>query len=88
MKKLKLCNVHKLALSNEGEQRKPIHIPFGTWAYDDTCDHGAGVRRDRKGVHVLPETRRKKTLNGLRHPLGCRTDENYTTTSFRKATAK
>ena len=38
MKKLKLCNVHKLALSNEGEQRKPIHIPFGTWAYDDTID--------------------------------------------------
>ncbi|MDY3228832.1 MAG: hypothetical protein SOW92_04180 [Kiritimatiellia bacterium] len=38
MKKLKLCNVHKLALSNEGEGRKPIHIPFGTWAYDDTID--------------------------------------------------
>lgn len=36
--KIKLCNVHKLALSNEGEQRKPIHIPFGTWAYDDTLD--------------------------------------------------
>ena len=38
MNKLKLCNVHKLALSNEGEGRKPIHIPFGTWAYDDTID--------------------------------------------------
>lgn len=35
MKKLKLCNVHRLALSNEGEARKPIHIPFGTWPYDD-----------------------------------------------------
>ncbi len=32
--KLKLCNVHKLALSNEGEGRKSIHIPFGTWEYD------------------------------------------------------
>lgn len=30
MKKLKLCNVHKLAFANEGEGRKPIHIPFGT----------------------------------------------------------
>ena len=38
MNKLKLCNVHKLAIANEGEQRKPIHIPFGTWAYDDTID--------------------------------------------------
>ena len=38
MTKLKLCNVHKLAIANEGEQRKPIHIPFGTWAYDDTID--------------------------------------------------
>lgn len=38
MTKLKLCNVHKLALSNEGDARKPIHIPFGTWAYDDTID--------------------------------------------------
>ena len=38
MAKLKLCNVHKLALSNEGEERKPIHIPFGTWAYDDKID--------------------------------------------------
>ena len=35
MKKLKLCNVHRLALSNEGEDRKPIHIPFGTWPYDE-----------------------------------------------------
>ncbi len=35
MKKLKLCNVHRLALSNEGEARKPIHIPFGTWPYDE-----------------------------------------------------
>ena len=31
------------------------------------------------------KTRSKKTVNGLRHPLGCRTDENYTTTDFRKA---
>ena len=38
MKKLNLCNVHRLALSNEGEGRKPIHIPFGTWAYDDRID--------------------------------------------------
>jgi hypothetical protein len=38
MPKLKLCNVHKLTLANEGEERKPIHIPFGTWAYDDTLD--------------------------------------------------
>lgn len=38
MKKLKLCNVHKLAFANEGEGRKPIHIPFGTWAYDDMID--------------------------------------------------
>ena len=38
MTKLKLCNVHKLTLANEGEERKPIHIPFGTWAYDDTLD--------------------------------------------------
>ena len=36
MKKLKLCNVHKMALANEGEERKPIFIPFGTWDYDDT----------------------------------------------------
>jgi hypothetical protein len=32
--KIKLCNVHKLAIANEGEGRKPIHIPFGTWEYD------------------------------------------------------
>ena len=38
MPKLRLCNVHKLTLTNEGEERKPIHIPFGTWAYDDTLD--------------------------------------------------
>ncbi len=31
--KIKLCNVHKLAVANEGE-RKSIHIPFGTWEYD------------------------------------------------------
>ena len=36
--KMKLCNVHRLALSNEGEERKPIHIPFGTWPYDDRVD--------------------------------------------------
>ena len=35
MKKLKLCNVHRLELSNEGDARKPIHIPFGTWSYDE-----------------------------------------------------
>ena len=34
--KLKLCNVHKMAVANEGEERKPIFIPFGTWDYDDT----------------------------------------------------
>ena len=33
--KLKLCNVHKMALANEGEERKPIFIPFGTWDYDE-----------------------------------------------------
>lgn len=33
--KLKLCNVHKLTLANEGDSRPPIHIPFGTWDYDD-----------------------------------------------------
>lgn len=33
--KIKLCNVHKLAVANEGEERKPIFIPFGTWPYDD-----------------------------------------------------
>lgn len=32
--KIKLCNVHKLAVANEGEGTKPIHIPFGTWEYD------------------------------------------------------
>ncbi len=55
MTKLKLCNVHKLALSNEGEQRKPIHIPFGTWAYDDTIDqtldreHAEAIAADLAG---------------------------------------
>ena len=55
MKKLKLCNVHKLALSNEGEGRKPIHIPFGTWAYDDTIDqtldreHAEAIAADLAG---------------------------------------
>lgn len=34
--KIKICNVHKMALANEGEERKPIHIPFGTWDYDET----------------------------------------------------
>ena len=53
--KLKLCNVHKLALSNEGEGRKPIHIPFGTWAYDDTIDqtldreHAEAIAADLAG---------------------------------------
>lgn len=55
MKKLKLCNVHKLALSNEGEGRKPIHIPFGTWAYDDKIDqtldreHAEAIAADLAG---------------------------------------
>lgn len=55
MTKLKLCNVHKLALSNEGEGRKPIHIPFGTWAYDDTIDqtldreHAEAIAADLAG---------------------------------------
>lgn len=55
MKKLKLCNVHKLALSNEGEGRKPIHIPFGTWAYDDRIDqtldreHAEAIAADLAG---------------------------------------
>ena len=55
MKKLKLCNVHKLAIANEGEQRKPIHIPFGTWAYDDTIDqtldreHAEAIASDLAG---------------------------------------
>ena len=34
--KIKLCNIHKMTLANEGEERKPIHIPFGTWDYDET----------------------------------------------------
>ena len=55
MKKLKLCNVHKLAFANEGEGRKPIHIPFGTWAYDDTIDqtldreHAEAIAADLAG---------------------------------------
>ncbi len=55
MKKLKLCNVHKLAIANEGEQRKPIHIPFGTWAYDDSIDqtldreHAEAIAADLAG---------------------------------------
>lgn len=55
MNKLKLCNVHKLAHSNEGEGRKPIHIPFGTWAYDDTIDqtldreHAEAIAADLAG---------------------------------------
>lgn len=55
MTKLKLCNVHKLALSNEGEGRKPIHIPFGTWAYDDRIDqtldreHAEAIAADLAG---------------------------------------
>ena len=55
MKKLKLCNVHKLAFANEGERRKPIHIPFGTWAYDDKIDqtldreHAEAIATDLAG---------------------------------------
>lgn len=55
MNKLKLCNVHKLGFANEGEQRKPIHIPFGTWAYDDTIDqtldreHAEAIAADLAG---------------------------------------
>ena len=55
MNKLKLCNVHKLAIANEGEGRKPIHIPFGTWAYDDTIDqtldreHAEAIASDLAG---------------------------------------
>ena len=55
MKKLKLCNVHKLAFANEGEGRKPIHIPFGTWAYDDRIDqtldrdHAEAIAADLAG---------------------------------------
>lgn len=50
--KIKLCNVHKLAVANEGEERKPIFIPFGTWPYDDmisqTLDrpHAEGIAAD------------------------------------------
>ena len=50
--KIKLCNVHKLAIANEGEERKPIFIPFGTWPYDDmisqTLDrpHAEGIAAD------------------------------------------
>ena len=50
--KIKLCNVHKLAIANEGEERKPIFIPFGTWPYDDTISqtldkpHAEGIAAD------------------------------------------
>lgn len=50
--KMKLCNVHKMAFANEGEERKPIHIPFGTWDYDDkitqTLDrpHAEGIANE------------------------------------------
>lgn len=50
--KIKLCNVHKMAVANEGEERKPIFIPFGTWPYDDmisqTLDrpHAEGIAAD------------------------------------------
>jgi hypothetical protein len=50
--KIKLCNVHKLAVANEGEERKPIFIPFGTWPYDDTISqtldrpHAEGIAAD------------------------------------------
>lgn len=53
--KIKLCNVHKLAVANEGEERKPIFIPFGTWPYDDeisqTLDrpHAEGIAADLAG---------------------------------------
>lgn len=50
--KIKLCNVHKMAVANEGEERKPIFIPFGTWPYDDTISqtldrpHAEGIAAD------------------------------------------
>jgi hypothetical protein len=50
--KIKLCNIHKLAVANEGEERKPIFIPFGTWPYEDmifqTLDkpHAEGIAAD------------------------------------------
>lgn len=50
--KMKLCNVHKMAFANEGEERKPIHIPFGMWDYDDritqTLDrpHAEGIANE------------------------------------------
>ena len=55
MKKLKLCNVHKLTLANEGEERKPIHIPFGTWAYDDTLDQTLDREHAEKIANELKE---------------------------------
>ena len=53
--KIKLCNVHKMAVANEGEERKPIFVPFGTWPYDDeisqTLDrpHAEGIAADLAG---------------------------------------
>ena len=55
MKKLKLCNVHKLAFANEGEGRKPIHIPFGTWAYDDTIDQTLDREHAEKIAAVIAD---------------------------------
>lgn len=53
--KLRLCNIHRLALPNEGAgERKPIHVPFGTWDYDDattqTLDraHALAIAADLK----------------------------------------
>ena len=53
--KLKLCNVHRLALADEGEARKPIHIPFGTWAYDDTLDQTLDREHAEKIANSLKE---------------------------------
>lgn len=53
--KIKLCNVHRLSLANEGEQRKPIHIPFGTWAYDDTIDQTLDREHAEKIANGLKE---------------------------------
>lgn len=53
--KIKLCNIHKMTLANEGEERKPIHIPFGTWDYDETITqtldkpHAEAIAADLSG---------------------------------------
>lgn len=53
--KIKLCNIHKMTLANEGGERKPIHIPFGTWDYDETITqtldrpHAEAIAADLSG---------------------------------------